>query len=419
MVHPPEQHSPEQVSNPLSGQILEFCESELFPETLQISEVASSSNNCCYEEQSSYTTALSFAPDVIKYSGPMTTNSPTTAVTAATTTNNTTNFSLVFDSNEEITENDIAASIDFSTSPHFTLPHYTYNLNHQEQYDLSLLQSQIPLTDHNDTDGSLSQYTNSHSHQNDHVVPIMPPPLPPVCEDECLSSMPPSKYMRLKPPSPLNCSYVDPPINSFLVGNMNAALSAENSGIFNGSLFLGNEIQHQEFEFQGDNGGIFCPEAPPPRGYNSSENQALSNESQHLVNGGGSSATHLASEITSLEADTFRVTTKLTAEERREKIHRYMKKRNERNFSKKIKYACRKTLADSRPRVRGRFAKNDEFGDATRTTCITHEEDTDEDVKPFHVVVKQEEENFDSSDIFAHISGVNSFKCNYPIQSWI
>lgn len=34
------------------------------------------------------------------------------------------------------------------------------------------------------------------------------------------------------------------------------------------------------------------------------------------------------------------------------------------------------------------------------------------------VVVKEEDSMVDSSDIFAHISGVNSFKCNYPIQSW-
>ena len=52
-----------------------------------------------------------------------------------------------------------------------------------------------------------------------------------------------------------------------------------------------------------------------------------------------------------------------------------------------LQYACRKTLADSRPRVRGRFAKNDEFGEHHRnSTCnSTHEEDTDEDVKSLHV----------------------------------
>ena len=30
-------------------------------------------------------------------------------------------------------------------------------------------------------------------------------------------------------------------------------------------------------------------------------------------------------------------------------------------FSSGNQYACRKTLADSRPRIRGRFAKNDEI----------------------------------------------------------
>ncbi|KAF8719523.1 hypothetical protein HU200_024250 [Digitaria exilis] len=49
-----------------------------------------------------------------------------------------------------------------------------------------------------------------------------------------------------------------------------------------------------------------------------------------------------------------------SAEERKEKIERYRTKRNQRNFHKKITYACRKTLADSRPRVQGRFARNSE-----------------------------------------------------------
>ncbi|PKU67443.1 Zinc finger protein CONSTANS-LIKE 5 [Dendrobium catenatum] len=54
-----------------------------------------------------------------------------------------------------------------------------------------------------------------------------------------------------------------------------------------------------------------------------------------------------------------------SSKDRRERIERYRSKRNQRNFHKKItklgvKYACRKTLADSRPRVRGRFARNDE-----------------------------------------------------------
>ncbi|XP_039042388.1 uncharacterized protein LOC120181288 [Hibiscus syriacus] len=48
-------------------------------------------------------------------------------------------------------------------------------------------------------------------------------------------------------------------------------------------------------------------------------------------------------------------------EEKKERIERYRSKRNLRNFTKKIKYTCRKTLADSRPRIRGRFARNEEI----------------------------------------------------------
>uniref|UniRef100_A0A5B7AP05 Putative transcription initiation factor TFIID subunit 12-like isoform X2 n=1 Tax=Davidia involucrata TaxID=16924 RepID=A0A5B7AP05_DAVIN len=395
VIHPPEQIPIEEISSPLSAQILEFCNPELFPETLQNSEVASSSN-CCYEENSSYTTNISFAPDINKFTSPIDNNGTinTTTTAPTTTTNTTNNLSIIFDSPEEI-ENDISASIDFSPSSPFSVPPF---LNpQQDQFDLSSLQSQVPVTD---VVNGLSQYPPEA------VVPIVGPTLPAVYEEEVLSSMP---YMRLNPSSP-SCSFLDHTIGPYLpAGNLNAALFAENSGIFNGNMLVGTELQPQELEYQGDNGGIFCPE-PLPRIFNPSELQALSNESQHLVNGGGSS-TPLASEISSLEDSTFKVG-KLSVEQRKEKIHRYMKKRNERNFSKKIKYACRKTLADSRPRVRGRFAKNDEFGETTRTICSNHEEDTDEDV-----VVKEEDDI--SSDIFAHISGVNSFNCNYPIQSWI
>ncbi|KAM7525783.1 hypothetical protein LguiA_015685 [Lonicera macranthoides] len=61
------------------------------------------------------------------------------------------------------------------------------------------------------------------------------------------------------------------------------------------------------------------------------------------------------------------------AQQRKQRIHRYREKRNHRNFNKTIKYACRKTLADNRARIRGRFARNDETTaeiptDATATT---------------------------------------------------
>ncbi|CAN1158340.1 Zinc finger protein CO3 [Linum perenne] len=49
-----------------------------------------------------------------------------------------------------------------------------------------------------------------------------------------------------------------------------------------------------------------------------------------------------------------------TSDARKEKLSRYRDKKNRRNFGRKIKYACRKALADSQPRVRGRFAKTEE-----------------------------------------------------------
>ncbi|CAL0303688.1 unnamed protein product [Lupinus luteus] len=54
-------------------------------------------------------------------------------------------------------------------------------------------------------------------------------------------------------------------------------------------------------------------------------------------------------------------------EERKERIVRYLKKRNQRNFNKTIKYACRKTLADRRVRVRGRFARNNDLSAEDKT----------------------------------------------------
>lgn len=127
----------------------------------------------------------------------------------------------------------------------------------------------------------------------------------------------------------------------------------------------------------------------------------MGENSQHLANGSSESPPTLPqTELSSLEDPTFKVT-RLSPEERKEKIHRYIKKRNERNFSKKIKvqlsislevlfvqghltdsavlthnyiqYACRKTLADSRPRVRGRFAKNDELCEATISSSQHHD----------------------------------------------
>ncbi|RWR95513.1 two-component response regulator-like protein APRR1 isoform X1 [Cinnamomum micranthum f. kanehirae] len=70
-----------------------------------------------------------------------------------------------------------------------------------------------------------------------------------------------------------------------------------------------------------------------------------------------------------------------SVEERRERIKRYRNKRNQRNFHKKIKYECRKTLADNRPRIRGRFAKNEDMGEYSQRWSQTaggYNEDDDD-----------------------------------------
>ncbi|PUZ38743.1 hypothetical protein GQ55_9G220400 [Panicum hallii var. hallii] len=131
--------------------------------------------------------------------------------------------------------------------------------------------------------------------------------------------------------------------------------------------------------------------------------------------GGGMSPERLpagaaATEASSLEDASFKIA-KISVEERREKIHRYIKKRNERNFSKKIKYACRKTLADSRPRVRGRFAKNDDYGEPSRAMQSHDEYD--------QIAGLKEEDMLDTDALQAHLSGMNSYMYNHTVESWM
>ncbi|CAA2982412.1 zinc finger protein HD1-like [Olea europaea var. sylvestris] len=81
-------------------------------------------------------------------------------------------------------------------------------------------------------------------------------------------------------------------------------------------------------------------------------------------------------------------------EEKKERIERYRSKRNLRNFNKRIKYECRKTLADSRPRIRGRFARNDE----TEKTTQSHYD---------HAGIEEDEEDDDN-----WINIINAFSAN-------
>ncbi|CAI0383119.1 unnamed protein product [Linum tenue] len=437
------------VSSPISAQLLEFCDSDFFQETMQNSDVTSSSN-CCYDENSPYTTNLSLPPDLEKYNhnnttgqdtnncnttnstnnnnnnnGPTTSNtttSTTSAATAANTTATTTNSSnlssILFDSQDEL-DNDISASIDFTSSPvAFSVPPFSHNNFDFTSIHPHHLTLSDCLTDHH----ALSHYSSSspvaaattdhhhhqHNHNNQNIPQFM---IPSLFEEDCLSSVP--SYVHLNPASP-SCSFLGTNFTTFMPSGAMSAV--DNSGIFTaGGIYMGGEqlLQSQELDYQGDNGGIYCPSDSLQRVFNPSDLQAFSNETKQLV-GGAPSSTPLTTELASLEDSSFKVG-KLSVEQRKEKIHRYMKKRNERNFSKKIKYACRKTLADSRPRVRGRFAKNDDFGDTNRAACSNHEEEEDDEV-----AVKEEVEMVDqAADIFSHISGVNSFNRNYIQSSWI
>ncbi|XP_030474961.1 zinc finger protein CO3-like [Syzygium oleosum] len=78
------------------------------------------------------------------------------------------------------------------------------------------------------------------------------------------------------------------------------------------------------------------------------------------------------------EASSCRVG-RYSAEERRDRIQKYRAKRTQRNFNKTIKYACRKTLADSRPRIRGRFARNDEAGETPKVSGFARDEHDEDD----------------------------------------
>ncbi|KAE8734985.1 MOS4-associated complex 3A [Hibiscus syriacus] len=303
MIHPQEQQLPsDDVSSPNSGPVFYFSDTDLFSDIgLQSFEVMPA--NFCFDESTNYMDKASEAP----------TTTTNTAVTTVTTDNdiniknndnsNNNNFSIIFDS---------CPSTGFLNTVAINIPFY----------------------------GTLAYGTVAT------ITGVF-------FDDDCLSSMP--SYVPLNPSSP-SCSFLGGPSMAAFMPMTNA-LPADNSGIFcSGNIITGpHELLPQDLEFQSDNAGIFCPDSMQLM-FKPGDLQGLSCDNQQVV-GARMSSTPLATEMSSLEDSTFNKVGKLSAEQRKEKIHRYMKKRNERNFTKKIKYACRKTLADSRPRVRGRFAK--------------------------------------------------------------
>ncbi|KAJ8551803.1 hypothetical protein K7X08_028246 [Anisodus acutangulus] len=112
----------------------------------------------------------------------------------------------------------------------------------------------------------------------------------------------------------------------------------------------------------------FCPLASSPTGFLDSETSSVRKvlstgdlQVMHLLmQHNYRSESTLSSESNSI-IEGMNKACRYSPEEKKERIERYRSKRNQRNFNKKIKYECRKTLADSRPRIRGRFARNNEI----------------------------------------------------------
>ncbi|KAG2289286.1 hypothetical protein Bca52824_048890 [Brassica carinata] len=353
------------ITSPLSAQNFDFCDPQLFQETFnQSTEVTSASN--ILDKSGSFHD---------NHSGNSNTNTTTTTTTenSNTYTNNkfqddeddniNADMSTIFDSHEDF-ENDIVASIDFSSSSmqYPALDHLLTTTN-EDQFDFApgvQAVHQLPNISYSGDTLTLP-----------HVSSLAPPPLPlEIFEEDCLSSVP-SYSIGLNPTSPF---FRASGLPTHMV-NMNTGLlsSESNSGLYPGHVHMGPEFNKPRdhlMDFQADNGGFFRFNPDDLQALNSIENQS-----------------HLVVLQTHPPLGPVEVT-------------RY--------------YACKKKLADSRPRVRGRFAKNDEFGELHKHGSSNHHYEEDED----GVGVKDEEQLVDSSDIFAHISGPNSFKCNYPIQYW-
>ncbi|GMH19919.1 hypothetical protein Nepgr_021760 [Nepenthes gracilis] len=317
--------------------VLNFIDPDLFPEPLRNWEVAYS--NKCFYEDNSYTENLLFTSevddkfsieptDINKFQDDQ--NEANTATTTTTTTTTTTSniptivatttistcLSIVSDFQNEIYD-DTLSYTDFSPSSFSGLPYLT--TSQQDQIDYT---RQVPVT----IDG-FPQFPA------DAFAPLMALPLPPFLEEDCLYPVPPS--LGLNPCAAASCSFMDPSTGSFYPGDLNVAFASESRGLFDRTISAGKELQQKQRDYQSYNPGIFCTDQPPGI-TNDGCIQELCNESQPTMISEAACSIPSTTETLNLEDSTFKVV-KLSTAERKEKIDRYLKKRNERNFSKKIK----------------------------------------------------------------------------------
>ncbi|XP_056866387.1 two-component response regulator-like PRR37 isoform X3 [Raphanus sativus] len=102
-----------------------------------------------------------------------------------------------------------------------------------------------------------------------------------------------------------------------------------------------------------------------------------------------------------------------TVEERKDRIMRYLKKKNQRNFNKTIKYVCRKTLADRRVRVRGRFARNNDTCEQQSHMSKTHNNNSEKEEDMFSGSDDYLMQQMENDDGWLHeaMSNLISFPC--------
>lgn len=164
----------------------------------------------------------------------------------STINNDNADLSIIFDSQDDF-DNDITASIDFSSSIQFPVSDQL-----QDQFDFTGVQLHQPPN---------ILYSSSSGDP-------LPPPLS-AFEEDCLSSVPSYNLGSLNPTSP-SCSFLgNPGLPAYMAvtGNMmNTGLSIERSGFYTGVHF-GSDFKpthDQLMEIQADNGGMFCTDSIKP-----------------------------------------------------------------------------------------------------------------------------------------------------------
>lgn len=151
---------------------------------------------------------------------------------------------IIFDSQDDF-DNDITASIDFSSSIQFPVSDQL-----QEQFDFTGIQlHQPPNTLYSSSSGEL-----------------LPPTLSGF-EEDCLSSVPSYSLGSINPSSP-SCSFLgNPGLPAYMAVTGNMMNTGLGSGFYSGSIHLGSDFRpshDQLMEIQADNGGMFCPDSTKP-----------------------------------------------------------------------------------------------------------------------------------------------------------